>query len=254
MKQINENELYLSYGDHFKRMLNELPSKQIDMTIIKKYHMKPWMPEDMNASILDIGCGYGTQLYILSKLGYKKLYGIEIVKESCSIAEKEVGRFANIEQSNAFAYLPNSISKFDIIILNDVLEHIPREKVVELLTLANKALKVKGTIVIRVPNMSSLLGAYSMHLDFTHVNGFTEYSLMQVLDLGGFHEHNIIRNEYKLNILNWRPWKSFKGLGLKSLLKYKLNEYLHRAIYSLRQQRPVPSVYDFNIEIYSKKI
>ena len=37
--------------------------------------------------------------------------------------------------------------------------------------------------------MANLFASYSHHIDITHVTGYTEYSLMQVLDQAGFHEH-----------------------------------------------------------------
>jgi hypothetical protein len=88
-----------------------------------------------------------------------------------------------------------------------------------------------------------------MCIDFTHVVGFTEFSLMQVLDIANFENHKIINPQATLNLKNWRPWHFFKKLGIKR----KLNIMIHDFFYSLRQQLPKPTAYDYNLEIWSTK-
>jgi len=51
------------------------------------------LPQDKEAKIIDLGCGYGTFLNALSKLGYKNLYGVEIGKEQYQFLSKKVLKF-----------------------------------------------------------------------------------------------------------------------------------------------------------------
>ncbi len=245
-------DAFCAYDRHYRRMMNDLPSKQIFLDSLGVDGQKPWMAEvSEEAKIIDIGCGYGHQLYILHHLGFKNLYGIEIAEHSLKIALQELGDFADIQKIDAFNFLPRNHDSFDVIILNDVLEHIPSSRTIELLRLINGALKPGGIVSIRVPNMASLLSSYSMYLDFTHLVGFTEFSLMQVLDLSGFKEHKILNNKPKFYFSIKNPKRSVRRL--LSIWRYFVNDLLHKVLYLLRWQKPMPTVFDFNVEVYSKK-
>lgn len=246
------NEYFSSYEKHFQRMGNQLPSKDIFLWQIERDFSKPWMRGlDKNAAILDIGCGWGHQLFILRHLGFTNLRGIEIVEDSWRIARQELGAGAIVELADAFQYLVGQNDAFDVIILNDVLEHIPRQGTLELLRLIHGALKPGGIISVRVPNMSSLLASFSRDLDFTHVVGFTEFSLMQALDLAGFSDHRLVPMRPKLFFSFRHPLRVL--LRLARALLYGLNRGLHLGLYCLRSQRLYPREYEYNLEIYSQK-
>ena len=234
-------------------MLNTPPSDELDLERIEMYFNRPWLPNRKDVAILDIGCGYGTQLYALSKLGFSNLHGIEIARELYEIAAERLGTLAHLERIDAFTYLGRHVDRFDLVILQDVLEHIPREKCPKLLELIKKSLKLGGVLTIRVPNMSSLLASYSMYLDFSHVTGFTEYSLMQLLDIAGFVNHKILHSTHQIRLKKDSLGSILGGLGIRSFLRSWVNVCIHKVLYKLREQRPVPKTFDFNLEIYSKK-
>ena len=242
---------YDTYSLHYKRMLNVIPSVQLSDYNYENYiFARPWIQsiaKDM--PILDIGCGFGVQLFLFKQLGFTNLHGIEITRESLDVAYEELSSDVSLELIDAFNYLPQHKNKFAAITCNDVLEHIPREKTIEFLTLVNEALLPGGVVSLRVPNMSSLLSSYSMCLDFTHLVGFTEFSLMQVLDLAGFENHNIVRQVHSIKWGSWRPWKPLHGLGLSSIA----NDIVHRALYKMRGQTPIPKEFGYNLEMWSYK-
>jgi 2-polyprenyl-3-methyl-5-hydroxy-6-metoxy-1,4-benzoquinol methylase len=243
------SETYSAYHLHYARMLNQRPSLQITDKHIESYR-KPWLGEiHRDTRILDVGCGMGHQLFILKKLGYRQLHGIEITKTSLDVAREELGEDVELILADAFEYLPRVPQRFGCIICNDVLEHIPRERTIEFLQLIHGALQRGGIVVLRVPNMASLLAQYSMYLDFTHVVGFTEFSLMQVLDIAGFENHCVIYPERRINWKEWRLQRPLSNLGITAIA----NDWLHRLLYRLRGQTPMPTVFDYNIEIYSHK-
>ena len=79
---------------------------------------------------------------------------------------------------------------------------------------------------------------------------FTEFSLMQLLDLAGFDNHRFVPEIIETNLKVWRPWVPLRGLNLKP----RLNKLLHQIVYILRCQRPKPTKYGINLEVYSKKV
>jgi hypothetical protein len=63
----------------------------------------------------------------------------------------------------------------------DIIEHVKKDRIIELLNLVYKTLSCKGKLIIRTPNMASIVGCYGRYIDFTHEVGFTSESLRQVL-------------------------------------------------------------------------
>lgn len=143
-----------------------------------------FLPENKNANILDIGCGAGHFLYFLKKKGYKNILGIDISPEQVAFC-KEKNISEEIELADAFEFLKNKINYYDAIISNDVIEHIPKDKIIDFLILINNALKSKGLFFARTPNLGHPLAIYSRYKDFTHEIGFTDKSLYQVLWVAG---------------------------------------------------------------------
>ena len=77
---------------------------------------------------------------------------------------------------------------YDLLFLMDVLEHLKKQEVLDLLELAHGALNVGGRIVIHVPNGEGLFGMRVRYGDFTHEVCFTPQSIKQVLRACGFRE------------------------------------------------------------------
>ncbi len=130
-------------------------------------------PYIKNGIVLDVGGGDGFALN-LYKLSNNKTYNIELFDSVIEISRKNGHRtFRNISD------LMNT--KFDLIRINHVLEHIDDPKrVIELLY---PLLKKKGVIVVGIPNINSLsfklLGQLFDQLSFPdHIHFFSEKSLM----------------------------------------------------------------------------
>ena len=110
-----------------------------------------------------------------------------------------------------------------MIIMNDLIEHLAKEEMVDILSAARRALKQGGALMCRLPNMSNIFGVYLLYNDFTHETGFTEYSLRQLLQLSGFNDMVIKGNKTRINSLWKRPlfylvsflFNKFIAMGLR---------------------------------------
>lgn len=81
----------------------------------------------------------------------------------------------------------NKENSYDVIMFNDVIEHLTKQEVLDILCLMKKALKKGGKLIIKVVNSANpITGSTSRYFDFTHELGFTETSLQQVLNAAGF--------------------------------------------------------------------
>jgi 2-polyprenyl-3-methyl-5-hydroxy-6-metoxy-1,4-benzoquinol methylase len=151
---------------------------------------KYYMPTSKRANILDIGCGKGFFLYYLKQQGYSNFYGIDADLFSIDHTQNHVTE--KCEYVYAEEFLSDKIDVYDLIIMNEVLEHIPKEEIVPLLKTIWNSLHSDGNLICYVPNMENPFSSYTRYHDFTHTIGFTQNSLRMVLSAAGFSETNII--------------------------------------------------------------
>lgn len=184
---IHQNELYDKYFNSRYSRINRFDRKEYER-VKKAYeaNYEKFLPQDKNSNVLDVGCGTGFFLYYLKKKGYKNYYGIDISKDQIDYCRQEVTE--NVVQTDAFGFLKDKIEEYDVIVMNDLLEHIPKEKLIDFLRLVRKALRAHGIAIIRVPNMANPFGLISRYSDMTHETGFTESSLYQLLKVCNFKE------------------------------------------------------------------
>jgi len=103
--------------------------------------------------VLEIGCGIGTQTELL--LNYlsneASVLAVDISPKSIEIAKKRLGKFNNVELIAAdIVQLPLK-DKFDVVLLPDVLEHIPKEQHLKLFEKIAQVLKMDGFVLIHIP-------------------------------------------------------------------------------------------------------
>ncbi len=240
-----------NYDLHYARMGNDPTDyKSISDNIEEYICHEAWLPEDKEIAILDVGCGWGTLLLRLWATGYRRLTGIDISQGQCDIAIKRLPPDVTVYCGNTIEFLKNNVGSYDLITILDVIEHLSVDNAIELLQNCNLALRENGMIVVKVPNMSNILSNYSRYLDITHLTGYTEWSLFQLLDCGGFHQHEVIKPSFG-SFEIWKRTRSWKaplaGLGFREAL----NGWIHQIFYALRGMRPKPSVFGGNLTIRS---
>ena len=155
----------------------------------------PRMPQDKNARIVDVGCGAGHFLYYLKKKGYADYSGIDVSESQVKFCAEKFG--AHVIQADAFDFLKQHQDAFDLIVSNDVIEHIKKERVIEFLCLIRRALKPGGSVFLRTPNCGNPMAIRLRYADFTHEFCVTEKSFHQIFYLAGFRDITILPNVEK---------------------------------------------------------
>jgi 2-polyprenyl-3-methyl-5-hydroxy-6-metoxy-1,4-benzoquinol methylase len=159
------------------------------------------LPADRTASILDVGCGMGHFLRYLQARGYGGARGVDASADQ--VAYCRANGLPNVELvDDLFGYLGARVGAFDLVTLNDVLEHFTKNEIIELLVVTKAALRTGGRIVVRTPNIACVYGPFGRYIDFTHEVGFSETSLRQVLLAVGFEDVVIRGNRVPVT---WRP-------------------------------------------------
>lgn len=151
--------------------------------------LKRVLPEDKNIKILDIGCGRGYLLMALQSMGYTNIAGIDIDEGQIEGCKKN--NVPGILVENSDEYLKEHENEYDVVILFDVLEHIPTDDTVHFLKHIRSSLKTGGILFCKVPNANNLVSSRWQYNDWTHKTSFTEYSLDFVLYHAGFDNNEI---------------------------------------------------------------
>jgi 2-polyprenyl-3-methyl-5-hydroxy-6-metoxy-1,4-benzoquinol methylase len=137
------------------------------------------------AVILDLGCGCGRLLLPLKHLGYRNLHGVDISDEQVRLAS-ELG-LTCVVRDDVLSYLQGTPEgEVDVVFALDVLEHIPKESLIDLVSAVYRALKPGGRFLIHVPNGQAIFSGSIVYGDLTHQTAFTQTSIGQLLRVCGF--------------------------------------------------------------------
>lgn len=132
---------------------------------------------DEKATILEVGSGLGYLTYAISKNGYN-ITGLDISSDAVNKATKQFGNLYVC--SDLYQFAGENKGKFDIIILTEVIEHIPDPSGFcdALVTL----LKVGGKLAITTPNKSAFTSEefWETELPPVHLTWFSETSFKTI--------------------------------------------------------------------------
>lgn len=172
------------YSIHYQRFHDDSETHAMEMAEWLGIYLKDDLPEDRSLPVLDVGCGFGFALRALRASGFSDVRGIEISAQQAEIARR--GGFEVPVVSDTTAYLQENRGRFGLILLLDVLEHVPVPAQMNLARALREALRPGGRLILTVPNANSPLAARWRYIDFTHYSSFTEHSLFFVLSNAGF--------------------------------------------------------------------
>lgn len=152
-------------------------------------HQRPEMTQflpDSYHRVLEIGCGNGVFKQNLSQTP-EEYWGIELDPGAAAVAEKSLTKVLVGDVFHSLSSVPDNY--FDLIICNDVIEHLPSE------TEFFKAIKPKmtshGYLIGSIPNFRHVSNLHEILfqkdweykdaglLDKTHLRFFTEKSLQR---------------------------------------------------------------------------
>ena len=155
-----DDALYVSLEDHFRGDKETVRQRQLEYL--------PFISDTVSDKhpLIDLGCGRGEWLAILRE-NHIPASGIDS-NIACVSECKENGLSVSLgDLLDALRQLPDA--SFGAITLFQVLEHLPFEKVVEVLRESRRALIPGGVFIGEVPNSETLrVGASTFWIDPTH--------------------------------------------------------------------------------------
>jgi SAM-dependent methyltransferase len=175
----------------------------------------PLLPAERSGRALDIGCGFGYAMRALQNLGFDNVEGVETSAEQATRAHRSGLRVSVVDDTTS--WLRNREGSFSVVLLLDVLEHVPVAEQIDLLRAIVKSLVPGGKVIIKVPNASAILATRWRYNDFTHHSSFTEVSLQFALANAGFRDIRIFV-EKGLGAFPKRLWRRAARQALRRYL------------------------------------
>jgi len=183
--------LYADYNSHLEDVAL-IKDKVREKKLISKYfkvNYLPHFPDEKEISIVDIGCGKGAYLSACIENGYLNVRGVDLSESNVEYCNNNRIPCSLVD---GYDFLEENPGKFDIILFTDVIEHLLKDELIEMIAVMREALRENGIIIVKTNNLSNpFTGAAVRYSDFTHETGFTEQSLRQVFRAMGFTNINI---------------------------------------------------------------
>lgn len=201
---------------------NRIKEIEKDYLVHEKYFKKnylKYMPINKKAKILDLGSGMGHFLNFAVKAGYTNVVGCDSSKECVDFCKN-----FNVVYDDIFNFLRDKKDYYDLIVFNDVIEHLYKDEIFEIMDLIYMALKPGGGILIKTPNMTNpWVSTAGRYICLDHEIGFTEHSMRQVMKICNFVNVKIVGTNIYVshNLINYIAWLFAKvGEGLWYILSY----------------------------------
>lgn len=172
---------YFLFEAYYRGGFEEIKKRQ---SIFLKYFMK-------REDVLDIGCGRGEFLSLLKEHGIKGR-GIDLDDDMVVYCRNEG---LDVKKADLFTYLEKEVKDDGLggIFMGQVVEHLPPQKLLRMLSLAHSKLRKDCYIVMTTPNPLNLfVGAANFYMDLTHVRPLHPETLKFAVESANFREVDVI--------------------------------------------------------------
>ena len=185
------DNFYIEFEDRFRGDRENIKER------VKEYlpYIKNLPFEQKDIKLLDVGCGRGEWLEVVSSHGYDA-EGIDINRIMVA-KSKELG--LNAKEIDVIEYL-NSLEDNSLSMITGfhIIEHLPFEVLIEMYDEALRVLKPKGMVIFETPNPENVfVGTSNFYTDPTHLNPIPPVTSQFILEQRGYIDVTIKRVSYQ---------------------------------------------------------
>jgi SAM-dependent methyltransferase len=172
-------------------------------------------PPDLNAAILELGCGHGALIHVARQMDYRHLHGLDGSPEQVAATRRlGIDGVAQGDVLGALSRQPDG--SLDCVVAFDLIEHFTKAELIGLVDEICRILRPGGRLIIHCPNAESPFGNRTLFRDFTHELAFTRTSLAQLLLSSRFsqvtcYEDQPVSHDLK-SAVRWVLWKVLRNL------------------------------------------
>jgi cyclopropane fatty-acyl-phospholipid synthase-like methyltransferase len=188
-----------SQGDYRNFLISKWATKNIEsfkkptlqdlenQVLYYKHIIETVLPSQKDLKILEIGCGWGGNIYTLKKLGYNNVDAVDVIPQCCNFVKEEL-KVKNVVCADIFEFFKGNNKRYDVIIAFDVLEHFYKSEIISLVSNIYEILNPTGIFIMKSPCAGSPLGIFVRYSGFTHETAFTSLSINELFKAIGFNE------------------------------------------------------------------
>lgn len=214
--------LYSNYfNNHSGRGFENNEQERFDTQ--KRYFRREILPliqGDKGMRIIDLGCGTGSLISMLQDSGYTNVTGLDVSEDQLNVARKMGVK--DVVKEDIRGYLISHVSSFDVITGIDIIEHLSKDELVDLLKDVKAALKPGGYAIFRTPNADAPLSTLFSRGDFTHETHLNKSSAIQVMGAVGFTKVDVVSGLIFIESKLKEPVRRFLWSCMKMWLKLML--------------------------------
>ncbi|MDD5218370.1 MAG: class I SAM-dependent methyltransferase [Candidatus Omnitrophica bacterium] len=190
---------------HYKNWFDDNPNRINDYINYFRGIIAPYLSNVKLCPALDVGCGMGFGMNALMSMGYDDVDGVDIDSQQVNACVKRGLKAYLVD--DVIKYLEKKSEHYGVVLMLDVLEHIPPENQIDTMKAVYNSLAPMGRVILTVPNASSIMATRHRYIDYTHYCSFTEHSLSFVLKSAGF-ENVIMANRKPIKHISLKLWKA----------------------------------------------
>lgn len=182
-----------------------------------KFNIKEFLPNKPKNQVraLEVGPGLGEFVSFLNDQGITNIDIMDNDKSVLNYVSKR-NKIRKVYFSEKVNNIGNRIGSYDLIVLIQVLEHLPISILKQTIKVLFTHLNRNGNLVIVVPNANNPLGLIERYADLQHTVSFTEQSLYDLVNLSGIKNYKIFIKGYEIPIN-----------GVVNLIRIVLQKILH---------------------------
>jgi len=236
-----DKENFHKYNSWMKKAFNfKLNIKEYKMfnNYYKKNYLK-YLNKNKQISILEIGCWMWHFWYFLKNEWYDNYFWIDLDKNN--IEQCKIIWLNNVIVEDMFVYLDKiNNDSIDIVVMNDIIEHIDWNVIVSFLKLIKTKLIKDWKVIIKTCNCNNIYWLSSFFSDFTHLVWYTSWKLQHVWMLAWYNKvenfnlylyfnipvidyifnlpfYIIYKIKYLQFLINWRTWQKVFSKNILSI-------------------------------------
>ncbi|GHV79567.1 SAM-dependent methyltransferase [Spirochaetia bacterium] len=181
-EKVYSNEEVMTYYMYALLISQVLWKHHFDIFIYLKRKLPHFIKTEKNVKVLDVGPGHGFYSYIIKNEypAYDCLDIIDISRNSLDMTEKMLGEERRIHYINMDIFYFNSESKYDLIILGEVLEHLDNPRLI--LLKLSELLNDDGVLWITAPVNSPAIDHVYLFKSRKEIIDLIEESNLQVIE------------------------------------------------------------------------